>query len=104
MSSASKSKVFVTRNIPDAGLDLVRAACDANVWTEPLPPSRDVLLEKIAGCDGGLSLLTEQVDAEFFGDNPRHRSNFICAIGYGDRTSIFARSPRPEFDKFNRIA
>lgn len=46
----------------------------------------------------------EKVDAEFFGDNPRHRSNFICAIGYGDRTSIFERSPRPEFDKFNRIA
>ena len=46
----------------------------------------------------------EKVDAAFFGDNPRHRSNFICAIGYGDRTSIFERSPRPEFDKFNRIA
>ena len=46
----------------------------------------------------------DKVDAEFFGDNPRHRSNFICAIGYGDRTSIFERSPRPEFDKFNRIA
>jgi 3-hydroxypropanoate dehydrogenase len=38
-----------------------------------------------------------------FADQPRHRSNFICAIGYGDRESIFARSPRPDFDKFNRI-
>ena len=27
----------------------------------------------------------------------------VCAIGHGDRTSIFARSPRPEFDTFNRI-
>lgn len=44
------------------------------------------------------------VDAEFFADEPRHRSNFICAIGYGDPASIFDRSPRPEFDKFNRIA
>lgn len=44
------------------------------------------------------------VDAEFFADEPRHRSNFICSIGYGDPASIFARSPRPEFDTFNRIA
>ena len=45
-----------------------------------------------------------KVDAAFFADEPRHRSNFICAIGYGDPASIFARSPRPDFDKFNAIA
>jgi 3-hydroxypropanoate dehydrogenase len=44
-----------------------------------------------------------KVDALFFADEPRHRSNFICAIGHGDPASIFARSPRPEFDTFNRI-
>lgn len=43
------------------------------------------------------------VDKEFFADEPRHRSNFICSIGYGDPSSIFARSPRPDFDKFNTI-
>ena len=44
------------------------------------------------------------VDKAFFSDNPRHKSNFICSIGYGDRTTIFDRSPRPEFGKFNTIA
>lgn len=43
------------------------------------------------------------VDADFFAEEPRWRSNFICSIGYGDRTSIFQRSPRPEFDHFNRL-
>ena len=43
------------------------------------------------------------VDAEFFADQPNVKSNFICAIGYGDPASIFGRSPRPEFDVFNRI-
>jgi 3-hydroxypropanoate dehydrogenase len=43
------------------------------------------------------------VDAEFFADQPSVRSNFICAIGYGDPASIFERSPRPEFDVFNRV-
>ena len=43
------------------------------------------------------------IDAEFFADQPNVRSNFICAIGYGDPASIFGRSPRPEFDVFNRV-
>jgi len=43
------------------------------------------------------------VDAEFFADQPNVRSNFICAIGYGDPASIFGRSPRPEFDVFNQL-
>jgi 3-hydroxypropanoate dehydrogenase len=43
------------------------------------------------------------VDAEFFADQPNVRSNFICAIGYGEPTSIFGRSPRPEFDVFNKL-
>lgn len=43
------------------------------------------------------------VDAEFFAGEPNWRSNFICSIGYGDPASIFGRSPRPDFDTFNRI-
>jgi nitroreductase len=43
------------------------------------------------------------VDAEFLADQPRVMSNFICSIGYGDRASIFGRSPRPAFDVFNRL-
>ena len=43
------------------------------------------------------------VDAHFFADQPRVRSNFICSVGYGDPASIFERSPRPAFDRFNRI-
>jgi 3-hydroxypropanoate dehydrogenase len=43
------------------------------------------------------------VDAEFFAGRPNVRSNFICAIGYGDPASIFGRSPRPGFDVFNQL-
>lgn len=46
----------------------------------------------------------DAVEKAFFDDEPTHKVNFICGIGYGDRTTIFERSPRPEFDKFNRIA
>lgn len=83
--TAMKPRVFVTREIPAAGLDKVLAACDAEVWREPLPPSRDVLLGKIRGCDGVLTLLTEKVDAEFMdaaGPQLKVVSNF--AVGFNN--------------------
>ncbi len=61
----TQPKVFVTRLIPPSGLDRIQATCDAEIWTGPLPPPRNVLLQKIRGCEGLLTLLTEQVDAEF---------------------------------------
>ena len=43
------------------------------------------------------------VDASFFKDTPHVRSNSISTLGYGDPATVFGRSPRPEFGKFNRI-
>ncbi|NBU79760.1 MAG: nitroreductase family protein, partial [Sphingomonadaceae bacterium] len=42
------------------------------------------------------------VDAAFFGGT-KVKSNFISTLGYGDPASIFERSPRPAFDRFNSI-
>lgn len=44
------------------------------------------------------------VDTAFFADTPNVKSNFIATLGYGDPASIFERSPRPDFGRFNRIA
>jgi lactate dehydrogenase-like 2-hydroxyacid dehydrogenase len=76
-------KVFVTRAIPDGGLDLIREACEAEIWTDDLPPPRDVLLEKVRGVAGLVSLLTDRVDAELMdaaGPGLRVISNY--AVGY----------------------
>jgi lactate dehydrogenase-like 2-hydroxyacid dehydrogenase len=77
-----RPRVFVTRIIPRLGLDLVRAAAEAEVWEGELPPPRDVLLEKVRGIDGLLSLLTDRVVAELLeaaGPQLRCVSNF--AVG-----------------------
>jgi 3-hydroxypropanoate dehydrogenase len=42
------------------------------------------------------------VDQAFFAGTAV-KSNFISTIGYGDPASIFERSPRPGFDRFNKI-
>lgn len=43
------------------------------------------------------------VDEAFFADQPSVKSNFISTLGYGDPASIFERSPRPDFARFNHI-
>jgi len=89
-----KPRVFVTRIIPDGGLDLVRQACEADVWQEELPPPRRALLERARGVDGLLCLLTDPVDAELMdaaGPQLRVISNF--AVGY-DNVDLRAATAR----------
>src|SRR5437773_10531587 len=79
-----KPKVFVTRLIPAAGLEQVREYCDADIWTEPLPPPADVLRRKVSDCEGLLSLLTERIDGALLDAAPRLKvvSNF--AVGFNN--------------------
>jgi glyoxylate reductase len=60
----TRPKVFVTRIIRDAGLNLVREFCNAEVWQGAMPPARETLLEKARGMDGILCLLTDRIDGE----------------------------------------
>jgi len=59
---SERPRVFVSRIIPDAGLDPIAAACEMDLWREELPPPRDELLRRVAGRDGILTLLTDRVD------------------------------------------
>ena len=42
------------------------------------------------------------VDEAFFAGTTV-KSNFISTLGYGDPSTIFERSPRPQFERFNTI-
>src|SRR5918992_3287730 len=64
MSAQTQPRVFVSRRIPDAGLDRVLAETSADVWPDELPPPRDELLRRVSGVEGFLSLLTDRVDDE----------------------------------------
>ncbi|MFO7743603.1 MAG: D-glycerate dehydrogenase [Anaerolineae bacterium] len=55
-------RVYVTRRIPDAGLERIRERCDARVWEETLPPPRHVILQEVADSDGLLCLLSDDID------------------------------------------
>ncbi len=78
-----RPRVFVARRLPEEGLRLVSDACDMDLWEEDLPPPRDVLLRRVAGVDGVLTLLTDKVDDEFLdaaGSQLKVVSNY--AVGF----------------------
>jgi glyoxylate reductase len=79
-----KPKVFVTRVIPDAGLDKVKSLCDAEIWTDPLPPPREILMQKASECEGLLSLLTDRVDGPLLDRAPGLRVVSNYAVGYNN--------------------
>jgi 3-hydroxypropanoate dehydrogenase len=43
-----------------------------------------------------------KVDAEFFPDG-KWKANFLCNVGYGDRSKLFPRNPRLAFDEACRV-
>ena len=81
---AGKPKVFVTRRIPAAGLDRILAACDAEVWPEPLPPPHELLLKRAADCDGLVTLLTDRIDAGLLDAAPRLKVVSNYAVGFNN--------------------
>jgi glyoxylate reductase len=81
---AAKPKVFVTRRIPAASLDRIVQQCDAEVWPEQLPPPHEVLRQKVAGCDGLVSLLTDRIDAALLDAAPRLKVVSNYAVGFNN--------------------
>jgi glyoxylate reductase len=89
----TKPTVFVTRRIPDAGLDRIRQHCGAEVWPEQLPPPYELLRQKVAACDGLVSLLTDKIDAALLDAAPRLKvvSNFAVGFNNVDVAAATAR-------------
>jgi glyoxylate reductase len=90
----SKPKVFVTRMIPEKGLEMIRDVADAEVWSDELPPSYEVLVEKVRGIDGLLSLLTDKIDDRLM-DTAGKRLRVISQMAVGcDNIDIHAATVR----------
>lgn len=92
---------------------------DAKAWFDGNEPFRQVSAARNSALQGAYLMLAaralgldcgpmsgvdlDKITAHFFADQPRVRADWICSIGYGDPASIFGRSPRPDFEKFNTI-
>ena len=78
-----KDKVFVTRRIPEPGLDLLRKNSQVVVWPDALPPEREAMLDNVRGAAAILCLLSDRIDAQLMdaaGGGLKVISNY--AVGY----------------------
>lgn len=87
--------VYVTRQIPDAGLERLEDQCELHVWEGKLPPSKDHIIERLSelAADGLLCLLSDDVDGAVMdaSDNLSVVSTF--SVGY-DHIDLDAAAER----------
>jgi len=80
----SRPKVYVTRQIPQIGIDVLKEVADVEVWPGPLPPPRDELESKVAEADGLFALLTDKIDDPLLEKGKRLRVISNMAVGYNN--------------------
>ncbi|HEC81538.1 MAG TPA: D-glycerate dehydrogenase [Thermoplasmatales archaeon] len=76
-------KVFVTRKIPESGLEILRRECSVvEVYPYDRVPSKGEIIKGLKGKDGLLCLLTDPIDEEVVTSEPRLRVISNYAAGY----------------------
>jgi lactate dehydrogenase-like 2-hydroxyacid dehydrogenase len=89
----TQPKVYITRRIPEAGLDLVRAECQVRLWDDELPSPKDVIAREVADCQGLLCLLTDAIDEDVIAAGPQLRVISQYAVGV-DNIDVAAATSR----------
>lgn len=62
--STDKKKVYVTRRVPQPGLDLLKEHCDIKIWDDDEAIPKEELIRNVSGIDGLFCLLTDRIDVE----------------------------------------
>lgn len=86
-------RVFVARRLPGGAVDRLRAEHDVELWADPMPPGRDVLLARAPELDGLLALLTDPVDTDLLAAAPQLRAISNYAVGV-DNVDLAAATER----------
>lgn len=79
-----KAKVFVTRRIPQAGLDILDKECEVKVNPYDRVLKREELLQGVKGIDGLLALLTDTIDEKVMDQGKNLRIISDYAVGYNN--------------------
>jgi len=88
-----KPPVYVTRRLPKPALHALQEVCQIEIWDREVPPLYEVIVEKIAGKEGLLCLLTDRIDASLMDAAPGLKVISQCAVGY-DNVDVDAATAR----------
>jgi lactate dehydrogenase-like 2-hydroxyacid dehydrogenase len=81
----SKPKVYVTRAIPEANIDALRAEFEVEVNPDDRALTKEELKEKVRGRDAVVSLLTDTIDGEVLdAAGPQLKIVANYAVGYNN--------------------
>jgi glyoxylate reductase len=75
-------KVFVTRHIPDEGIQLLKQYCTVEISQHNRTLTKTELLQEIKGKDGLLCLLNDKIDHEILTAEPKLKAIANYAVGY----------------------
>jgi glyoxylate reductase len=78
----AKPKIYVTRELPERGLKIIKSRFETEVWTEYAPPPKKVIMEKAKNVDAIASLLSDKIDAEVFNVAPKLKIVSQLAVGF----------------------
>jgi glyoxylate reductase len=78
----SKLKIYVTRELPERGLRIIKQHFDAEVWPEYAPPPKRVIIDKAKNVDALATLLSDKIDAEVFDVAPKLKIVSQLAVGF----------------------
>ena len=86
-------KVFITRQIPTPGLDLLQKQFTITINNNDRILKKEEIIKSIKGCDGLLCLLTDPIDREVIYAEPKLKMIASYAVGY-DNIDISAATER----------
>ena len=86
-------KIFVTRKIPEPGLELLRKEHDIEVFPHNRTPTKKEIIDGIKGRDGLLCLLTDPIDEEVINSEPNLKMIASYSVGY-DNIDVKAATKR----------
>lgn len=76
------AKIYVTRQIPEAALALLRGCGELGLWGADEVIPRDTLLREVREAEALLCMVTERIDEELLTHAPRLRIVANMAVGY----------------------
>ncbi|KAL3885373.1 hypothetical protein ACJMK2_025444 [Sinanodonta woodiana] len=80
---SSRPLVYVTRRVPQSGVDILRKTCDISQWNSDDPVPRDELLRNVEGKDALFCLLTDKIDKELLDRaGSKLRAVATMSVGY----------------------
>lgn len=85
-------KVFITREIPDSGLAILKGKCEVEIHRGVQQIAREELLKKVEEIDGLLCLLSDKIDKELIDRGAKLKVVSDFAVGYNNVDVDYASS------------